>query len=197
MVKAYPRDKNQPVAIKYIKNAFNQIEGCKRVLREVCILRNLTKMENNIFTVKLVDVIIPEADESTGIPPGIFIIMTWYDKDLKAVFTELKPPAFDMGHAKIIIYNLLCALHYLQTANIIHRDIKPSNIMLTDNCGVKICDFGLARTMPTDLADADAAMDAGQESTAAPEFQRLNRFQRTEMAELLEMTRSGREKTTR
>ena len=161
--------------MKYIKNAFHQMEGCKRVLREVCILRNLTKMENNIFTVKLVDVIIPPEDPSTGLPPGIFLVMTWYDKDLKAVFTEIKPPAFDMQHAKIIIYNILCAIHYLQTANVIHRDIKPSNIMLTDSCGVKICDFGLARTMPRDLAEPDAAMD-GSDEKPAPEFQRLNRF---------------------
>ena len=70
-------------------------------------------MENNIFTVKLVDVILPPEDEATGVPPGIFIVMTWYDKDLKTIFTDIKPPSFDMDHAKIIIYNLLCAIHYL------------------------------------------------------------------------------------
>jgi hypothetical protein len=70
-------------------------------------------MENNIFTVKLVDVIIPEVDDALGVPPGIFIIMTWVDNDLKTIFTDIKPPSFDMEHAKIIIYNLLCAVHYL------------------------------------------------------------------------------------
>lgn len=154
-------------------------------------------MENNIFTVKLLDVIIPPVDESTGIPPAIFIVMTWYDNDLKAVFTEIKPQTFDIEHAKIILYNMLCAIHYLQTANIVHRDIKPSNLLLTDDCGVKICDFGLARTMPMDLAEPDAAMSTKQGTTPAAGFERLNRFQRTEMAELLEMARPGREKMTR
>ena len=49
---------------------------------------------------------------------------------------------------KLIIYNLICALKYVQSANIIHRDIKPSNILINENCSVKICDFGLSRTLP-------------------------------------------------
>lgn len=164
------------MAIKYVENAFNSLEGCKRVLREICILRNLTKMENNIFTVKLIDVIIPEIDPTTGIPPAIFIVMSWYDNDLKAVFTAINPPSFDVEHAKIILYNMLCAINYLQTANIMHRDIKPSNLLLTDNCGVKICDFGLARTMPKDLAEPDAAMDTKQGPTPGAGFVRVNKF---------------------
>ena len=48
------------------------------------------------------------------------------------------------------MYNLLCSLKYLHTANIMHRDIKPSNILIDHVCGTKICDFGLARQRPTD-----------------------------------------------
>jgi len=36
----------------------------------------------------------------------------------------------------------------MHTANIIHRDIKPGNFLVNSSCSVKICDFGLARTMP-------------------------------------------------
>lgn len=45
------------------------------------------------------------------------------------------------------MYNLLCAVKYLHTANVLHRDLKPANILVNEDCSVKICDFGLARSI--------------------------------------------------
>jgi len=52
----------------------------------------------------------------------------------------------------VIIYNLLCGLKWVHTAQILHRDIKPSNILINEDCHIKICDFGLARSV-AGLAD--------------------------------------------
>jgi mitogen-activated protein kinase 1/3 len=30
---------------------------------------------------------------------------------------------------------------------VLHRDIKPSNILINEDCHIKICDFGLARSV--------------------------------------------------
>jgi mitogen-activated protein kinase 1/3 len=46
-----------------------------------------------------------------------------------------------------VVYNLLCAVKYLHTANVIHRDLKPANVLVNEDCTVKICDFGLARSI--------------------------------------------------
>jgi serine/threonine protein kinase len=52
------------------------------------------------------------------------------------------------NHIIIIIYNLLCAINFMHSANLIHRDIKPANILIDGKCQVRICDFGFAISMP-------------------------------------------------
>ncbi|KAL8023654.1 putative rho-associated protein kinase [Plasmopara halstedii] len=43
------------------------------------------------------------------------------------------------------LYQMLCGIHYLHSADVLHRDIKPSNVLVNSDCRIKICDFGLAR----------------------------------------------------
>lgn len=53
-------------------------------------------------------------------------------------------------HIKFIIYQLLKALKFIHSAGLLHRDIKPSNILLDANCYIKLCDFGLCRSITVD-----------------------------------------------
>jgi len=48
---------------------------------------------------------------------------------------------------KRVLYQILCGLKFIHSANIIHRDIKPGNILLDEDYNVRICDFGLARSI--------------------------------------------------
>ena len=100
-------------------------------------------MGNNKYTVKILDLIYPEEPEFLD---EIFLIMEYVDYDLR----DLLSANFELTeeHVEIILYNSLCALNFLSSANIVHRDIKPENILVDKNCNVKICDFGLSRALP-------------------------------------------------
>lgn len=42
---------------------------------------------------------------------------------------------------------MLVAVRYLHSANVLHRDLKPANVLVNEDCSVKLCDFGLARSI--------------------------------------------------
>ena len=59
VIKAQAKDTGEIFAIKLIKNVFADTYHCKKVLREVVIMRQLSKMVRNVFTTRLHDVILP------------------------------------------------------------------------------------------------------------------------------------------
>ncbi|KAJ7316480.1 hypothetical protein JRQ81_002642 [Phrynocephalus forsythii] len=53
----------------------------------------------------------------------------------------------DSRRLKRYLYQILRAVDYLHSNNVIHRDIKPENILVSQNGITKLCDFGFARTL--------------------------------------------------
>jgi serine/threonine protein kinase len=72
-----------------------------------------------------------------------------YEKtDFRKMFSSVLSSNLSEEHVITLLYNQICAIKFMHSANIIHRDLKPGNFLLNDSCGVKICDFGLSREMP-------------------------------------------------
>lgn len=149
-MKAVCKSTGQHVAIKYIQ-AFSKWDyDCVKVIREIQIMRKLQDMEKQInffCTPEILDVVIPEpADDEDEF--SIFIVMEHFGTSLKNLLDMKDKSQLNENHMMVILYNSLQALKFLHSANVIHRDLKPSNILVNENCHVKICDFGLSRSLP-------------------------------------------------
>jgi serine/threonine-protein kinase len=70
--------------------------------------------------------------------------------------------------AAYIIVRVLRALEYAHRAGVVHRDLKPGNVMVTDDGGVKVMDFGVARVRDTAHLTAAGHM-IGTPAYMAPE----------------------------
>ena len=79
---------------------------------------------------------------------NVFIIMDFEENTLTSILNLTNTIEFTEFHVKTILYNILCALNLLHKSNVMHRDIKPSNILVNRHSQVKLCDFGMARTVP-------------------------------------------------
>ncbi|CAH8637869.1 unnamed protein product [Schistosoma curassoni] len=63
-------------------------------------------------------------------------------------------------HKRFILYQLLRAVKYIHSGNVIHRDLKPSNVLLNSDCLVKLCDFGLTRSLTNTLENRTTSMES-------------------------------------
>jgi len=74
----------------------------------------------------------------------IYLTFDHMETDLHAV---IRASILEDIRKKYIVYQLLKALKYMHSGDLLHRDIKPSNLLLNSDCHVKLCDFGLCRSV--------------------------------------------------
>jgi mitogen-activated protein kinase 1/3 len=70
----------------------------------------------------------------------LYIVMEYAPSDMSKVLRSHINLHADQ--IQVIIYNLLCAVRYLQSAKLVHSDINPKNILFYQDCSVKLCSFG-------------------------------------------------------
>ena len=85
-----------------------------------------------------------EIGESDG---TLFIVMELLDGESLAA--RLEHGSIDVMDASTMMLGTLSALEALHSRELVHRDLKPSNVFIT-TFGVKLLDFGLARSVVTD-----------------------------------------------
>ena len=132
--RATDRKSNEVVALKKCFDAFQNATDAQRTFREIMFLRELK--HPNI--VNLINVMKAENDKD------IYLVSDLMESDLHAV---IRAGILEEVHKQFVIYQLFKALKFMHSAGVIHRDIKPSNILLNSDCSIKVCDFGLARSL--------------------------------------------------
>lgn len=125
------------VAIKKIL-PFEKPMFCLRTLREIRLLKHFNNHENII---SILDIQKPLNYESFN---EVYLIQELMETDLHRV---IKSQKLSDDHVQYFTYQTLRALKAMHSANVLHRDLKPSNLLLNSNCDLKICDFGLARSI--------------------------------------------------
>ncbi|TRZ18673.1 hypothetical protein HGM15179_008426 [Zosterops borbonicus] len=60
---------------------------------------------------------------------------------------EASPGGLDYDRVRKYLFQIMRAVAFCHSHNIIHRDIKPENILVSQSGIVKLCDFGFARPL--------------------------------------------------
>ncbi|ODQ81949.1 hypothetical protein BABINDRAFT_32129 [Babjeviella inositovora NRRL Y-12698] len=124
------------LAIKKVSNIFHKEVLLKRAIRELKLMRHFKGHKNIINLVDLDIIYIKPYD-------GLYCFQELVDYDLARVIHSAVQ--FSEFHVQSFLYQILCGLKYIHSADVIHRDLKPGNILVTTQGSIKICDFGLAR----------------------------------------------------
>ena len=134
--RAIDRRSKETVALKKIFDGFQNSTDAQRTFREIMFLQEMSGHEH---VVTLLDVLKADNDKD------IYLVFEFLETDLHAA---IRANVLQDVHKRYIVYQTLKALKYMHSAELLHRDMKPSNLLLNSDCLMKVCDFGLARSLP-------------------------------------------------
>ncbi|GMK59706.1 hypothetical protein CspeluHIS016_0803120 [Cutaneotrichosporon spelunceum] len=129
----------------------------KRCLRELRLLHHF-RGHKNITCLYDMDIVFDPP--GSGLFNEVYLYEELMEADLHAIIRSGQP--LSDAHFQSFIYQTLCGLKYIHSANVLHRDLKPGNLLVNADCELKICDFGLARGFQQGVSDStDQGAGAG------------------------------------
>ncbi|XP_054727114.1 extracellular signal-regulated kinase 7 isoform X1 [Anastrepha obliqua] len=134
--KALDKRTNETVAVKKIFDAFRDETDAQRTFREIVFLK---AFRNHPNVIRLLTVY--RASNNLD----IYLIFEYMESDLHNIIK--KGTILKDIHKRYVMYQLINAIKYIHSGNVIHRDLKPSNVLIDSKCRCKLADFGLARSV--------------------------------------------------
>ena len=143
--KAIDKQSKRTVALKKIFDAFQNSTDAQRTFLDIIFLQELN-VHHHYNIIRLLNVLKADNDKD------IYLVFEYMEINLHAV---IRANILEEVHKKYIVYQCIKAVHYMHSGELLHRDMKPSNVLLNSDCHVKLCDFGLARSV-ADMEDEKA-----------------------------------------
>ncbi|KAM7015198.1 cyclin-dependent kinase-like 5 isoform 2-T2 [Tautogolabrus adspersus] len=134
VLKCRHKETNELVAIKKFKDSEENEEVKETTLRELKMLRTLK--QDNIVELK-------EAFRRRG---KLYLVFEYVERNMLELLEEL-PNGAPPDKVRSYIYQLIKAINWCHTNEIVHRDIKPENLLISSEDVLKLCDFGFARNL--------------------------------------------------
>lgn len=151
----YEAEQNSPrrrVALKLLRREFASGVNARRFTYESQILAHLR--HEGIAAV---------FDAGTHVDNGVripFFAMEYLD-NAKSITGYANDSALPLNDRLRLFVHVCDAVHFGHQHGIIHRDLKPANILVDATGRAKVIDFGVARTIDSDLATVSLATEAG------------------------------------
>ena len=147
--RAIDKRSKETCALKKIFDAFQNSTDAQRTFREVMLLQ---RMRGHANIITLLNVLKADNDRD------LYLVFEFMDTDLNAA---VKANILEDVHKQYIMYQCFDALRHMHACELVHRDLKPANLLLNAACLMKVCDFGLARSVASwneDAAEREALM---------------------------------------
>lgn len=155
-VKFKENPNSKEYAMKVLKKAFLVKNNHLRYAITEC---NILKLSNHPYVIKL--------HYSFQTPENLYMILD-YCPGGDLAFHLNKRQIFDENEARFYIAEVILAMEYIHSLNIIYRDLKPENILIDGEGHVKLADFGLAKEGVSDKSQAKSF--CGSPAYLAPEM---------------------------
>ncbi|XP_037991489.1 cyclin-dependent kinase-like 2 [Motacilla alba alba] len=134
VTKCRNRESGQIVAVKKFLESDDDAAVRKIALREIKLLKQL-RHEN---LVNLLDVCKRKK--------RWYLVFEFVDHTVLDDLND-SPNGLDCERVRKYLFQIMRAIAFCHSHNIIHRDIKPENILVSQSGVVKLCDFGFARPL--------------------------------------------------
>ncbi|CAF0974040.1 unnamed protein product [Rotaria magnacalcarata] len=126
-------DTHQKVAIKIIDKSRLNPNDHKKLEREIVIMKSLM----HPYIIRLYEVM-----ESRN----LIYLVTEYAANGELLDLLVREKRLSEAKAKEKFRQLVLAIEYIHSKNIVHRDLKTENLLLDGRGNIKVADFGFANT---------------------------------------------------